>query len=97
MAMRISSQAQVAIKKHILAALPNSEVFLFGSRANDSLKGGDIDLLLLTPEKVPQMLLHCIRRLIINDIGEQKIDLVNFRKSDENPFKSVAIESAVRL
>ena len=95
--MRISTQALSSIRKHIKALVPDSEVFLFGSRTNDSLKGGDIDLLLLTPEKVPLMLLNHARRLILNDIGEQKIDLVNFRKTDEHPFKNVAMESAVRL
>jgi hypothetical protein len=38
-----------------------------------------------------------IRRLILNDIGEQKIDLVNFKKTDNHPFKSLALETAVRL
>ena len=95
--MRISTRAHTSITKHIKACIPNSEVFLFGSRSNDTLKGGDIDLLLLTPEKVPLILLNRVRRLIINDIGEQKIDLVNFRKSDDHPFKSIAMESVVRL
>lgn len=95
--MRISSQALTSIKKHLKALVPDSEVFLFGSRANDSLKGGDIDLLLMTPEKVPLMQLNRVRRLIVNDIGEQKIDLVNFRKSDHHPFKNLAHETAVRL
>ena len=33
----------------------------------------------------------------LNDIGEQKIDLVNFKKTDNHPFKSLALETAVRL
>jgi predicted nucleotidyltransferase len=95
--MRISAQTRSSITKHIQDYVPDSEVFLFGSRANVSLKGGDIDLLSPTPEKVRLRLLNRDRRLILNDIGEQKIDLVNFRKSDEHPFKSLAMESAVRL
>lgn len=95
--MRVSAQAHSSIKTHVQACIPNSEVFLFGSRANDSLKGGDIDLLLLTPEKVPLTLLNRVRRLILNEIGEQKLDFVNFKTSEEHPFKSLAMESAVRL
>ena len=95
--MRISTRAHTSITKHIKACIPNSEVFLFGSRVNDSLKGGDIDLLLLTPEKVPLTLLNRVRRLILNEIGEQKLDFVNFKTSEEHPFKSLAMESAVRL
>ncbi len=95
--MRISAEAQSSIKTHVQACVPESEVFLFGSRANDSLKGGDIDLLLLTPEKVPLKLLNRVRRLILNEIGEQQLDFVNFMTSDEHQFKSLAMESAVRL
>jgi hypothetical protein len=53
--------------------------------------------LLLTPEKVPLTVLNRVRRLILNEIGEQKLDFVNFKTSDEHPFKSLAMESAVRL
>jgi predicted nucleotidyltransferase len=95
--MRISTRAHTSITKHIKACIPNSEVFLFGSRVNDMAKGGDIDLLLITQEKVPMALLNRARRLIINEIGDQKIDIVNFRKSDHHPFKVLALETAVRL
>ena len=95
--MRISAKDYSSIKKYLQACIPNSEVFLFGSRVNDMAKGGDIDLLLITQEKVPLVLLNRVRRLIINEIGEQKIDIVNFRKSDHHPFKNLALETAVRL
>jgi predicted nucleotidyltransferase len=95
--MRISAKDCSSIKKYLQACIPNSEVFLFGSRVNDMAKGGDIDLLLITQEKVPLVLLNRVRRLIINEIGEQKIDIVNFRKSDHHPFKVLALETAVRL
>lgn len=78
-------------------SIPDAYVFLFGSRVDDFGKGGDIDLLLLTEEKLPLLFMNRIRRLILNDIGEQKIDLVNFKKSENHPFKSLALENAVRL
>lgn len=95
--MRISESISYSIKKRIQGSIPNAEVFLFGSRADDSAKGGDIDLLLLTEEKLPLVSINRIRRLILNDIGEQKIDIVNFTKSMTHPFKSLALESAIRL
>ena len=95
--MRISELIYHSIKKRIQGSIPNAEVFLFGSRADDSAKGGDIDLLLLTEEKLPLASIKRIRRLILNDIGEQKIDIVNFPKSITHPFKSLALESAIRL
>ncbi|PAW80583.1 MAG: hypothetical protein B9S31_04175 [Spartobacteria bacterium Tous-C9RFEB] len=95
--MRISESIYHSIKERIQGSFPNAEVFLFGSRADDSAKGGDIDLLLLTEEKLPLASIKRIRRLILNDIGEQKIDIVNFPKSITHPFKSLALESAIRL
>ena len=95
--MRLSESISYSIKKRIQGSIPNAEVFLFGSRANDSAKGGDIDLLIITEEKLPLVSINRIRRLILNDIGEQKIDIVNFTKSIIHPFKSLALESAIRL
>jgi hypothetical protein len=95
--MRLSQLIYSSIKNRIHESIPNADVFLFGSRVDDFAKGGDIDLLLLTEEKLPMVSINRIRRLILNDIGEQKIDMVNFRKSDDHPFKSLALETAVRL
>jgi predicted nucleotidyltransferase len=89
--------AEFRIKSRIHESIPSADVFLFGSRVDDSAKGGDIDLLLLTEEKLPLVSINRIRRLILNDIGEQKIDIVNFTKSITHPFKSLALESAIRL
>lgn len=95
--MRISKSIYSSIKSRIQESIPNAEVFLFGSRADDSAKGGDIDLLLLTEEKLSLVLINRIRRLILHDIGEQKIDIVNFTKSITHPLKSLALESAIHL
>ena len=78
--MRLTKQEQ----QHIVAAIKPyitqpAELRLFGSRTDESLKGGDIDLLLIVTEKEKQQLfgkkidiLFDIKTLI----GEQKIDLV---------------------
>jgi len=95
--MRLSQSISSSIKNQIQESIPSAEVFLFGSRVDDSAKGGDIDLLLLTEEKLPLVSINRIRRLILNDIGEQKMDIVNFTKSINHPFKSLALENAVRL
>ena len=95
--MRLTPRISYIIKSIIHESLPKSEVFLFGSRVDDSAKGGDIDLLLLTDEKLPLVSINRIRRLILNEIGEQKIDIVNFSKSISHPFKSLVLETAIRL
>ena len=95
--MRLPQAISSTIKSRILESTPNADIFLFGSRVDDSAKGGDIDLLLITEEKLPLVSINRIRRLILNEIGEQKIDIVNFTKSMTHPFKSLALESAIRL
>lgn len=95
--MRLSPRVSFIIKKIFHESFPKAEVFLFGSRVDDSAKGGDIDILLITEEKLSWVSINRIRRLILNEIGEQKVDIVNFSKSMAHPFKNLALESAVRL
>ena len=76
---------------------PDAECYLFGSRTDDSTKGGDIDILVITPERLPLPHLSRMRRLILNQIGEQKLDIVNFPLASDHPFKRAALENAIRL
>ncbi len=73
------------------------KLYLFGSRVDDSKKGGDIDLLLLTDEKIKLKEKWAIKRKIYDLIGEQKIDLVNFTHSEEDAFKDIILEDAILL
>lgn len=75
--MRLSKQERGAIREaaHAIFGVP---VYLFGSRVDDSRRGGDIDLYLevgLPPEEIAQRRLQFIARLY-RDIGERKIDVV---------------------
>lgn len=81
----------------------DGELYLYGSRANDLLKGGDIDLLLLvrSPQKAAD--LTKIRADILNKIkkviGEVRIDLsiVSDAHSIKDPFYKSVISTAVLL
>jgi predicted nucleotidyltransferase len=95
--MRLSESIRSVIREQVSRMAPESDCYLFGSRAVDAGRGGDIDLLLLTPEKLPLSLIRGIRRGILNVIGEQKIDIVNFARSSSHPFKEAALEHARRL
>ena len=76
--VRLSQATCQAIKSNVAKIVPEADCYLFGSRTDDTLKGGDIDVLILTPEKLSLSLLSSLRRSILNQIGEQKLDLVNF-------------------
>jgi predicted nucleotidyltransferase len=95
--MRLSENTARVIREQVSRIAPESDCYLFGSRAMDHARGGDIDLLLLTSEKLPLSQIRGIRRGILNEIGEQKLDIVNFPRSSRHPFKDAALEHALRI
>jgi predicted nucleotidyltransferase len=76
---------------------PDADCYLFGSRTDDAAKGGDIDILVITAESLPLPQISRMRRLILNQIGEQKLDIVNFPIASDHPFKRAVMENAIKL
>ncbi|MBB71248.1 MAG: DNA polymerase subunit beta [Legionellales bacterium] len=79
--MRISSDEKKAFSDVILKyVIPPAELRLFGSRADDSAKGGDIDLLLIVESDAIRSTIAFNKADILSEIktiiGDQKIDLV---------------------
>jgi predicted nucleotidyltransferase len=95
--MRLKEQQIETIKQQAAKLAPGAEVFVFGSRANPSASGGDIDLLLLGEAKLPLSILRRLRRAILQQIGEQKLDIVSFARSTSHPFKDIALTTATKL
>lgn len=80
---------------------PHCEIRLFGSRADDSARGGDIDLYveadLEEPDEVVDAKLRALADLHLS-LGEQKIDLVVKRPGSETqPIHRVAKTTGIRL
>jgi uncharacterized protein len=94
--MRISKEKVAFLKKQITAVYPDAEVYLFGSRVDDTKKGGDVDILVLTD--TPSKLSSNNRILIsfFKQFGEQKIDLL-VENDAHKPFVKVALERAIQL
>lgn len=86
--MRLNPAEIEAIKQTIsnYVVAGDFEIRLFGSRASDDLKGGDIDLLLICQDQtaVAQALDRKIDMLVDLKqlIGDQKIDLVVAHRSE---------------
>jgi predicted nucleotidyltransferase len=95
--VRIPQTTRRIIKDLVSRLVPDSECYLFGSRTIEDAKGGDIDLLLITPEKIALRQILTLRREILNQIGEQKIDIVNFPKTSNHPFLKIAMDGAIRI
>lgn len=79
--MRLSSEQVRHIISCIHQVAPAAEVYLYGSRTDDFLKGGDIDLLVLSSSEEKEELL-AKQFMILNQIkksklvGDRKIDII---------------------
>lgn len=78
--MRLSQQQITAIKELTEETFgDDAEVYLFGSRVDDTRRGGDIDLYVETdlddPEQIVEARLRFLSRLK-QRIGDQRIDVV---------------------
>ena len=93
--MRLSNFEISAIKSSIHLFDGTAKVYLFGSRVDDKLKGGDIDILVLS-EKIKQADSYLIKSKIFEKLEEQKIDLVIKKKLDD-AFSNYISKSSVEL
>ena len=84
--MRISDYEKNVIVNAVKAIDPDAKVWLFGSRADDSKKGGDIDVGVLSV-KIDVMEEIEIKQKICDAIGEQRIDLVVSKDGEQAFFK----------
>jgi len=80
---------------------PDAEVWLFGSRADDLARGGDIDLYIETGKIDPKRLLQLETRFWIRLqrlLGERRIDVVS-RASGQpmQPIHNIARREGIRL
>ncbi|MEW5803102.1 MAG: nucleotidyltransferase domain-containing protein [bacterium] len=74
----------------------NGEVYLFGSRLDDTKKGGDIDILLFPRISVAHPLKLSLRiQTKFFSLCEQQLDVVVYREDD--PFYREIMKDAQRL
>ena len=94
--MRLTDTERRIIKQTVQPFDQSARVILFGSRANDKARGGDIDLLIIS-ERIASDDLNAIRWRLWEQLGEQKIDLVLSREKIDEAFARTAIEQGVEL
>ena len=95
--MRITENEKNAIIDAVKSVDPDARLWLFGSRADDSKRGGDIDIAIFS-EKINQDVMQKtrIRRNICTRIGERKIDIIATKDGKEAIFK-LAIAEGIEL
>ncbi len=95
--MRLDLEIAKYLKHVIQAEIPGSTVYLFGSRADDNARGGDIDLMVLTHEPADKRIFRKIRVGFIKKYGWRKIDLVNFTYSNNSTFRKLIDTNSIQL
>lgn len=71
---------------------------LFGSRINDQLKGGDIDLLIIPANQDnPYMSKINLLTELKLALGDQKIDIIIKRANDKRPIIETALKEGIIL
>lgn len=93
--MRITDTEKQVMIEAVKKADTEAALWLFGSRTDDTKKGGDIDIAILSP-KIDLMKKIQIRRDILDRIGEQKIDIIVSRDGSD-PFFRLAQETGIRI
>lgn len=93
--MRLDKEQKEAIVSTIRQLDPGARIRLFGSRTDDSARGGDIDLLVLSSVlKYRDKLL--IRARLKEKLGNRKIDLI-ITETPETAFEKYAYKTSIPL
>ncbi len=95
--MRIQKEQAEFIKQSIRRRLPDASVYLFGSRANELERGGDVDILVIAGRTLTTRENRSVKIEYYKQFGEQKIDIVSFEKNAYSTFKELALLEAVSL
>ena len=98
--MRLSIQTIKYIKQTFKEVFGDGDIYLFGSRVDDTKRGGDIDLFIdlkevLTSKERIEKKLKFLRELK-DKIGEQKIDIV-ISKDKNSTIEKEALKTGVKL
>ncbi len=95
--MRLSLKYVQTIKKYFYEFFGDGEIYLFGSRTDDSKKGGDIDLYLVLKNH-NDLFAKKIKFLsrIKKELGEQKIDVI-FNLDQTRLIEKEALKWGIKL
>lgn len=94
--MRLTAKEISILKRSLESINSEAQLFLFGSRTDDTKKGGDIDLLVLS-DSISMKDLRKLRLDFYKEFGEQKMDIILDDGSFEDPFHKLIFKKAVKL
>lgn len=94
--MRLSEDEIKTFKAKLYSLSPEAKLYLFGSRTDDSKRGGDIDLLVVSKD-IKKRDLRSIRVDFFDKFGEQKLDIVLDDGTFKDPFHKIISQKAILL
>lgn len=99
--MRLTERQIRIIKEEVQRSFgPIAQVWIFGSRVNDSARGGDIDLLVETDADAEEALDKELKLYagLIRRLGEQRIDILVHRTGTPHlPIHEIAQQTGKQL
>ena len=95
--MRLSTYERDSLRETIHHYLPDAKILLYGSRTDDTKRGGDIDLMILTDRDVDLHTRVEIEASMWEKIGEQKIDILIERPDALSRFGRIVMPNAIPL
>jgi predicted nucleotidyltransferase len=96
--MRLSSFEINAIKESAKEVFGECKIYLFGSRVDDNLKGGDIDLYIQLSKKPHFLAKPKFLAILKRKIGEQKIDvIIDYPQREKSLIDQEALKKGILL
>jgi predicted nucleotidyltransferase len=94
--MRLTRNEVNLLKEKLSSLSEEAKLYLFGSRVDDSKRGGDIDLLVVSKTLKKKDLRH-LRLAFFKVFGEQKLDILLDDGTFTNPFHKMISKKAIAL
>ena len=96
--MRLSEEEKESIISAAVEAFDGpTAVYLFGSKADDTRKGGDIDLLVLSDTIPDRSKIRIFKILLEEKLGERRIDVVSAAFDSEDTFVTLIKQEGIML
>ncbi len=94
--VRLSKNEIEIIKNTIKKYDPDAKIIIFGSRADLSKRGGDIDILVVS-KKIDYNVRRKIRVELLLKLGDRKIDIIVTDNPEESEFTKLAYKYGVEI
>jgi len=94
--MRLTQNEVTLLKEKLASLSQEAKLYLFGSRVDDTKRGGDIDLLVVSKKLTKKDLRH-LRLAFFKVFGEQKLDILLDNGTFQNPFHRMISQKAIQL